>query len=295
VDDAQQDAVRRALSDYDDDLELAMQSVANYLNGVRDDLTRRDSDFHCRWIECRVKKAKSVIRTLDSQRLPADRIWELDDLLGARAIVVTKSMANKLRRAILNTERSPVWDLRDKDIDDPDAGYRAIHIKGRCDGRRRDYGFEIQIRTELEDAWAVVSRNDFYEGERQPRVLEQVVRLESRHLSAVDEAFDMILAEVRKADLSATEPTTVADQTSLISAVAPPPEQRRPEEPSREGLRPEGLTAEDQYILANPISPARTDTFLEDFVRERGRAATTEMLFRRAGAFELYRSRVARP
>lgn len=272
------------MADRHGELQAAKDHLVAFLDYFCKDVGQRDPEFHYRWIEARVKDAPGVIRTLDENAVSADELWTaVDDLIGTRIIVVTKSMAHKLADEISRAEKSPIQDPEMHPVHIEDTGYRAIHIKGRYRSNQTnlDLGCEIQIRTELEDAWAVVSRTELYSRQPVPEVLKQTAHIEAEHLQAVDRAFDMILNEVRRLELvNPPEPKEPAE------AARPLTDSLEPIDEQYGGLPPPEHTEEEEYILRNRASESRVQEFLESFMADRQRTATTEELFERVGAFQ---------
>jgi ppGpp synthetase/RelA/SpoT-type nucleotidyltranferase len=131
VDEKQEDAVRRSLSERQRDLESELAILVAFLDLLCKELRPRDQKFHYRWIEQRIKDAGGAIRALKGKDLPADRLWsDVDDLLGARVIVVTKRSATKLANEILSHPRSPILHARFEDLYSEDSGYRANPHQG---------------------------------------------------------------------------------------------------------------------------------------------------------------------
>lgn len=140
--------------------------------------------------ESRTKDHVSVKRALDDNDLLADRITELDDLVGVRAVVLLKSDADDLATAIVDSSALKLEQVKRKPVHDKDTGYRAIHVKGRWPSDEGDIGCEIQIRTEVQDAWAVVSHGGLYKPARtQPPAVTEIARVQADHLAVIDEAF----------------------------------------------------------------------------------------------------------
>lgn len=58
-----------------------------------------------------------------------DNLWSLDDLVGVRAVVLTKSDAHTLAGALLADAVCLISTLERSELREP-SGYRAIHLKG---------------------------------------------------------------------------------------------------------------------------------------------------------------------
>jgi len=200
----------RVLADHNERfpaLESARARLVAYLEYVCRSLSEQDNEFHYRLIEARVKSPSSVIRQLEKKKLGADRIWsDVNDVIGARVVVVTKRMARTLRDRLHKAKDSPFVVIRVKDMgEDEDAktrGYNAYHIKGEYKTSHGNVGCEIQIRTALEDAWGVITRSDVYEGVRIPPEIASDAKELSVQLQSIDRQFETLLKRVREARLA---------------------------------------------------------------------------------------------
>jgi ppGpp synthetase/RelA/SpoT-type nucleotidyltranferase len=177
-----------------EELEQIKDRLANYLRTTCDNLgSKTDVDFRFRWVaESRVKGLVRLIDALDRGRLGPANIWEIDDIVGARVVVVTKSDARLLAEAIAVDPSAPLTRVSVHHIDQDDTGYRAIHVKGWRRTTFGEVGCEVQIRTMLEDAWAIVSRHDLYGLKEVPESLRGIAIAESGHLAAAEESLERI-------------------------------------------------------------------------------------------------------
>jgi len=176
-----------------DRLERIEQSLCGFVQHVIKEMnvTLADREW-CRIDgDSRSKKAISLKRALDEAGKTANQILEIDDLVGVRAVVLRLSDVERLSKAILNSSALKLIDPRPRKTQDKLTGYRALHIKGKFNDGSGEVGCEIQIRTELQDAWAVVSRKDLYHKEASA-VIRRLMWLQAEHLAVVDEAFELI-------------------------------------------------------------------------------------------------------
>ena len=159
-------------------------------------MDRADHDWFRFAGESRVKQSSSVMRAMAQNALSQDALWKIDDIVGVRAVVLTRKDAQELAEKIrLGATR--LRDVSRYDLDEP-SGYRGIHVKGWYDGPTHPIGCEIQIRSELQDAWAVVSRHDIYGNETLLDFVKRAAKIQADHLAAIDEAFELIQHEARR-------------------------------------------------------------------------------------------------
>jgi ppGpp synthetase/RelA/SpoT-type nucleotidyltranferase len=93
-------AVAGLLADSQVPLDEAKVFLLAYLQQLCGRLHEQDDDFQYRWFEGRVKIARSVVRALKKAGAAAEQLWLIDDLIGVRAVVLTKSDAATLADAI---------------------------------------------------------------------------------------------------------------------------------------------------------------------------------------------------
>jgi len=99
----------------------------------------------------RLKRTPSIIAKL--QRYPQMDLQNMQDIGGCRVIVRSLKHVNQLRRALAGRGSYRVKDYIKEPKED---GYRGIHLIGKFPGEARDSKFqiEIQLRTEIQHAWA---------------------------------------------------------------------------------------------------------------------------------------------
>ncbi len=196
-------------------LENAAARLRSYLEYTCRRLMESGDDFRYRFVdESRVKKPPEVTRALHEQRLPVDDVLIVDDLIGTRVVVVSPSDMRTLAGYIQNDAQCAVEGLEVIPITD-DSGYRATHIKGRIKCGSTRVGCEIQIRTALADAWAVVSRADLYRREDLREILPKLAQIEARALSAADDALELIRQEANRP--RPPEPLVVEPKRNKVS------------------------------------------------------------------------------
>ena len=104
----------------------------------------------------RLKRMPTVVDKL--RRLPTMKLSSLHDLGGCRAVLPTKAeVAGVQERFMISSrKRNDVEDtVRDYVARPRDSGYRAVHLWTRYRGWR----VEVQLRTQLQHAWAAGVEN----------------------------------------------------------------------------------------------------------------------------------------
>jgi ppGpp synthetase/RelA/SpoT-type nucleotidyltranferase len=187
-------------------LRLVERSLAGFLKLVCDEMSlERHNNKWARIVdESRVKDAQGLKRALEEAGKTVASMWEIDDLVGARAVVLRLSDADALATRIMSHRALRLQGTHVTQIHNEETGYRAIHIKGwlKVDGTR--VGCEIQIRTELQDAWAVASRSDLHKKQKFPPAVIEAAKLEADHLAVIDQAFEWIRTLISDYDISPT-------------------------------------------------------------------------------------------
>lgn len=172
--------------------------------------------------DVRVKKLGSVRRKAARNGWPLDEaLAKCGDLVGGR--IVCNNTEDTYRLVELLREVLPggaqALDIQDQ-IREPNAGgYRALHVNFRLDVGGHPFapeliGCEIQVRTRLQDAWAVLSHDDIYKQEELPEDL----KARFGDLSEVLAAADRIASGIRRRVAQASAPSGGARSAFEISS-----------------------------------------------------------------------------
>lgn len=136
-DETPSDADRRIYADYRDTFEEPLHEVGETIRRFVADAP----------LQSRLKRFETVVEKL---RRGTSDLSRLEDIAGCRVILPTMVEQHQTRSRIRES-----WDVvRERDYQaTPRAGYRALHIVVRVQGRP----VEVQVRTEMEDLWANAS------------------------------------------------------------------------------------------------------------------------------------------
>ncbi len=118
--------------------------------GTAIDQVRRALNEHC-GVQCTLRPSKSTPSIIAKLiRQPTLRLTQIQDIAGLRVIVKDYAEQDALRdKVIALYPDCKIYDRREK----PSFGYRAVHLVMKIEGRL----VELQIRTELQHAWAQAS------------------------------------------------------------------------------------------------------------------------------------------
>jgi ppGpp synthetase/RelA/SpoT-type nucleotidyltranferase len=158
--------------------------------------------------DVRVKELTSLRRKAEKNGWQANEaLSACGDLVGGR--VVCNNTEDVYRFVELLREALPDASVEVQDqIDEPNsAGYRALHVNlslgvGADPFRPELVPCEIQIRTRLQDAWAVLSHDDIYKQQELP----EDVRARFKDLSEILAAADHIASDIRRRVAQRTAP-----------------------------------------------------------------------------------------
>jgi putative GTP pyrophosphokinase len=100
-------------------------------------------------VEVSGRPAKSTAAIVDKLRRGSMRLTQMQDIAGCRIVVADVPAQDRLVSQIVEMFDVAIVDRRAT----PSYGYRAVHVVARVDA----LPVEVQIRTELQHAWAEVS------------------------------------------------------------------------------------------------------------------------------------------
>jgi ppGpp synthetase/RelA/SpoT-type nucleotidyltranferase len=165
----------------------------------------------------RVKGLYSLSRKAMSKGIPAERaLDELGDVVGLRVVVANLKDVALLIEAL---DASPAISVLKKEEHGDSDGYRAIHLDIVCrwsntHGPHEIKG-ELQVRTLMQDAWAIISHHDFYKNTASLPELAQPI---SKHLSSLLASADHLADDLRREmESRVTAPSDLSDKDPLTA------------------------------------------------------------------------------
>ena len=157
------------------------------------------------YIDARIKSLSSVINKAITQDIKADDIFaKIADIAGLRIVVSNLTDINPLIKEIKKDGRLKILEKERHSSQKP---YRAVHLKVTLKvpykHREHEAPIEIQIRTLLQDAWAILTHHDQYKNQAS---LPPLARPISLRLSQLLNSVDKLANDLRKHVENIVEP-----------------------------------------------------------------------------------------
>ncbi len=160
-----------------------------------------------RYMESRVKDAKSLFEKAIERGWTNDKALSANDVVGGRIVCNNTSDVEKVVE-VINGCDDLVVENEERFTVDEGTGYAAVHLdisfSVPLDQRVTSMIAEVQVRTVLEDSWAVLSHEDVYKGTAPEEIKEQ---------------FRELAKQLRLAQLSADRLRDQLDKRSDVAAV----------------------------------------------------------------------------
>jgi len=188
-------------------------------------------------MESRVKVWASVEEKLERKQLNLPSLFDLQDLIGVRAILLFRSDLDRVVKLVKDTFAR---------LGESEFGYQSQHFVVRLPqawlslpslANLTDLCVELQVRTLAQHIWAAASHKLQYKHESGvPPPLRRTINRVAALLETVDLEFDRVLAERRtylaesQTAQAATEPLNVDSLSAVLSEVLPA-ENRKDDEP----------------------------------------------------------------
>ncbi|MBF8264525.1 MAG: ywaC [Dehalococcoidia bacterium] len=193
---------------YTDKRELygrAIRQVEQALGDIVKDFTA-ERLFRATKPQSRLKDLDSIKRKAYEDSLPIDKIFDLmKDIVGVRIVVNNLSDAYKVVEKIKDSSALQYEkDSIDDKIAKPDgSGYRAIHLIVYVDVEYKGCQFkvpcEVQVRTLIQDSWAVLAHDDIYKGADDiPPIIRKLSLRLADQLAVLDQMAQDIRDELAK-------------------------------------------------------------------------------------------------
>lgn len=163
----------------------------------------RDARLRIAYIDGRVKELPSIVRkAIENNVLAKDVFGTFTDILGIRVVVNNRS---DVRILIKELDVHPQFNIKSRES--KTGIYKAVHLSATynwVDGTvQRRVPCEIQIRTVLQDAWAILTHRDVY---RNQKALPKLAQTIADHMSRAFGTLDHLADKFRKQVASAVQP-----------------------------------------------------------------------------------------
>lgn len=277
-------SVRRRLDADMKEIRLAAEEVKRFVEQLCGDLSR--DDFRLRLSESRIKETPRILKKLARKEGTAETLYsDIGDLIGLRVVVYNEIDITRFKDALRKSRKKPLTKVKFEDVRRP-SGYRAVHINGLTKGSKA-FGCEIQVRTALQDAWGVATREDFYDTDDQPDpFLDEMARAQADIINAVDNVMQHLRTRrdaTRKSSFQAeARPSVPAEGTEDTdrTTTQPPTLDHHKVQAAREAL-----TSSERHVLENPVSPTRVDELKQSILSLR-HVSPLRLLLSAAGSYE---------
>ena len=183
---------------YDEHEPIYKAALRELERRVRELKRKNEGQAHLRieYVTTRVKRPHSIIRKAHARGISGDKVFEMiEDIAGMRIVV---NNIKDIEPLIGELKDVPGLSLKGRELHEDPDGYRALHIKAIYSLKfarvKHKVPCEIQVRSLMQDAWAILTHHDVYKNEAS---LPTLARGVSRHLSRVLNALDHIADEFR--------------------------------------------------------------------------------------------------
>lgn len=176
----------------------------------------RQARLRIAYIDGRVKSIHSLIRKAVANKIPAEKVFEsIEDVVGIRIVVNNLKDIDSLIEEI---RKIPEFSQITRKEHTDEAGYRATHLKvlyshASEDGNVEDVKIEVQLRSLLQDAFAILSHHDVYKNKADlPKLARSISETMSRFLQTLDKTADDFRTEIES---KVEPPNDLSDDASL--------------------------------------------------------------------------------
>jgi ppGpp synthetase/RelA/SpoT-type nucleotidyltranferase len=208
---------------YTNNIELyrrAMRDAEECINDIIKDFAAEGLFRVLHPVEARLKSLNSLKKNVYKESVPLDQILKkIRDIAGIRVVVNNLSDVYRLVEKVKASSKLKYDKLsyEDKIANPPKSGYRAVHfivyVKVEYKGETYNIPCEIQVRTLLQDSWAVLSHTDIYKG---PDDIPPVIQKLSLRLADMLAVLDQVAQDIRDELSKEMEPSgTIEDEEPL--------------------------------------------------------------------------------
>ena len=189
-------------------------------------------------ISGRAKTVASFARKILTKRKYADPLAEMTDLYGIRVIVQIDKEVDAVRRFVRDQEKLFVIDEKNSEdklsrLRSGEFGYRSVHFAVSLAPEAVPEEFrhlnlhklkaELQIRTQLQHAWADIGHDRLYKGAfKPPRRFERESARLAALLESADETFSRLVAGLDEYEChfgSYLDPAGIREQIAMSEAI----------------------------------------------------------------------------
>jgi ppGpp synthetase/RelA/SpoT-type nucleotidyltranferase len=181
--------------------------------------------FHAYVQKPRLKSFDSIINKMKKKQIESDSLFLTDtgkvsmivnDFLGARIICNTIDDVTEIQKMILENLR---FKVEKEDSITKKSGYRALHLDLQYEVHFNDqlvsFPLEIQIKTQLQHAWAEITHDESYKPEIDDWSNEWEVEY-SKHMADILDSLDKMARTIRKQRIAKVHPPTTIDENNTI-------------------------------------------------------------------------------
>lgn len=220
-------------------IRLQYQTHLKELEDIRDEILKtlnnvgkafyQKTKFRVSIPEPRIKPIDSVITKIKKRGIITDSLFKqnedklelvLNDFIGARVVCNTTDDVTEIKSLILQNRR---FTKIKEELKKQESGYRALHLDVLYETHWEDnllfVPLEIQIKTQLQHAWAEVTHDESYKPENEEMKNEWEKKY-SKHMADILDNLDEMACTIRKQRLlyvKVPESYTIKDSDTVIN------------------------------------------------------------------------------
>jgi ppGpp synthetase/RelA/SpoT-type nucleotidyltranferase len=175
--------------------ERALKKIQQTLSEIKYQQSR-ESKIRISYLDGRIKCDYSIIKKACDKNIPVEKVFDdLRDIIGIRIVVNNlKDIAPLIKEIKSHSD----FEILEEEEHDGETPYRAHHLtvsyKFKDKNEEKTLNCEIQIRTLLQDAWAIISHHDVYKNQA---VLPPLAEVTYEHLSDALSVLDQLANKFR--------------------------------------------------------------------------------------------------
>jgi ppGpp synthetase/RelA/SpoT-type nucleotidyltranferase len=216
--------IKRQYQEHEKDFEGIKSALSQSLQNIASAFYQK-TRFNVTIPEPRLKPIDSVISKMKRKGIDSDSLFTSDeeqlslvvnDFLGARIVCNTREDVNEIK-ALFN--QHPRFKVLKEETHDKPSGYRAVHLDVLYHIYWKDVllyiPVEIQLKTQLQNAWADITHDESYKPENEDYKNEWE-RAYSKHMADVLDTLDNMASTIRKQRLSDVKPPQTIDDSDTV-------------------------------------------------------------------------------